>query len=73
MMDPRILQQMMGNAQQMQALQQQFAAFQQRFQGGPQANNYQGMVQGMMNNGVMSQNDFEKCRQMANMLTGKNY
>lgn len=30
-------------------------------------------VQGMMNNGTMSQQQFEQCRQMANMLTGKNY
>lgn len=30
-------------------------------------------VQGMMRSGEMSQSDFERCRQMANMMTGKNY
>lgn len=74
MMDPQVFQQMMGNAQQMQAFQQQFSQFAQQFQG-PQSGqtNFQGMVQGMMNNGTMSQQQFEQCRQMANMLTGKNY
>ena len=73
MMDPQMLQQIMANQQQMQSFQQQFQMFQQQFQGSPQQNNYQSMVQGMMNNGTMSQQQFEQCRQMANMLTGKNY
>lgn len=73
MINPQALQQIMANAQQMQSFQQQFGQFAQQFQGGQQQNNFQGMVQGMMNNGTMTQEQFEQCRQMANMLTGKNY
>lgn len=72
MMDQQVLQQIMANAQQMQAFQQQFNQFAQQFQGGQQMSPY-GMVQGMMNSGEMSQQDFERCRKMANMMTGKNY
>lgn len=72
MMDPQALQQIMANAQQVQALQQQFSQFAQQFQGNQRFNPYD-RVQGMMRSGEMSQSDFERCRQMANMMTGKNY
>ena len=72
MMDPQALQQIMANAQQVQALQQQFSQFAQQFQGNQSFNPYD-RVQGMMRSGEMSQFDFERCRQMANMMTGKNY
>lgn len=65
--------QMMSNAQQMQNLQQQFQAFQQQFAQGPQMVNSQAQVQQMLSNGTMTQQDFEQCRRMANMLTGMNY
>lgn len=72
MMDMQTMQQIMANAQQMQAFQQQFTQFAGQFQGGGQMNPYN-IVQNKMSTGEMSQQDFERCRQMANMMTGKNY
>lgn len=72
MIDPMALQQIMGNAQQFQMFQQQFGQFAQQFQGGNQMNGQQ-QVQQMLANGQMSQADFERCRQMANMMMGVNY
>ena len=55
----------------------QFNSFAQTFpqqmqQMGMAAQNPQQAVQMMMNNGRMSQQDFERFRQMANMMTGRN-
>lgn len=72
MINPMAFQQIMANQQQMQAFQQQFQQFSQQFQN-PQNQNYQQQVQQMLGNGQMSQQDFEQCRQMANMLMGVNY
>ena len=74
-MNPEQFQRIMNNAQQMQQFRQQFAQYGQQFQGmSPQ----QGMpgpstIQNMMNSGAMSQQDFERCRQMANQIMGTNY
>lgn len=55
----------------------QLNAFAQNFpqqlqQMGITAQNPQQVIQMMMNNGRMTQQDFEKFRQMANMMTGRN-
>lgn len=73
MINPMAFQQIMANAQQFQQFQQQFGQFQQQFQGGPQMMNGQQQVQQMLANGQMSQDDFERCRQMANQMMGVNY
>lgn len=51
--------------------QQQFTNFIQNFQQNSNISPQQ-VVQNMLNNGQMSQEQFNQCRQMANMLTGKN-
>lgn len=75
MIDQTTFQQMMNNQQQMQLFQQQFQAFQQQFQGGFQnmPQDPQQAVMQNLQNGKMSQADFDRCRMMANQLTGKNY
>lgn len=71
MIDPRVFQQMISNQQQLQAFQQQFQAFQQQFQGGPNTINAQQMVMQNLQNGTMSQDDFNRCSMMANQLMGQ--
>ena len=74
MISQETFQQIMANQQRMQAFQQQFNQFAQQFQGGPQQMfNSEQQVRQMIANGEMNQADFERCRQMANMMTGMNY
>lgn len=75
MMNPDQLRQIMANAQQMQNLQQQFQQYSGQFQGMANGGGMPGpgTVQQMMNNGTMSQQEFEQCRQMANWIMGRNY
>lgn len=72
MIDPRMFQQMMNNAQQMQQFQQQFGLFQQQFQGGQNVMNPQAIVQQKLNSGEMTQAQYEQLRQMANQIMGTN-
>lgn len=73
MIDPMAMQQIMANAQRFQQFQQQFGQFAQQFQGGGQPFDGRGQVMQMLQNGQMSQADFEQCRQWANQMTGTNY
>lgn len=56
-----------------QNFQQQFNSFAQNFQQQNQGVNPQQLVQGMLNNGQMSQQQFNQCRMMANQITGMNF
>lgn len=56
-----------------QIFQQQFNSFAQTFQQQNQGVNPQQLVQGMLNNGQMSQQQFNQCRMMANQITGMNF
>lgn len=58
---------------QFQNFQQQFNNFAQTFQQQNQGINPQLVVQNMLNNGQMSQQQFNACRVMANQITGMNF
>lgn len=58
---------------QFQNFQQQFNNFAQTFQQQNQGINPQFVVQNMLNNGQMSQQQFNACRVMANQITGMNF
>lgn len=58
---------------QFQNFQQQFNNFAQTFQQQNQGVNPQFVVQNMLNNGQMSQQQFNACRVMANQITGMNF
>jgi hypothetical protein len=73
MINQEAFNQIMANQQRMQAFQQQFNQFAQAFQGGPQMMSEEQRVRQMLASGEMSQADFERCRQMANMMTGMHY
>lgn len=53
--------------------QQQIQAFQQQMGQSMNQMNPMQLVQDKMANGQMSQEDFQRCRQMANMIMGVNY
>lgn len=53
--------------------QQQIQAFQQQMAQSMSQMNPMQQVQDKMANGQMSQEDFQRCRQMANMIMGVNY
>ena len=73
MIDPMAMQQIMANQQRFQQFQQQFVQFQQQFQGNGGGFNGQQQVQQMLQNGQMTQEQFEQCRRWANQMTGMNY
>ena len=67
MLNPAMMQQIMGNAQQFQQFQAQFQAFAQQFQGGQQMSP-QAIIQQKLNSGEMTQAQFEQLRQSANQM-----
>lgn len=64
------LQMLMGNRQ---YLNQQLAQFQQQAAQQLQQNSPQNIVQQQLASGAMSQEDFQRCRMLANQIMGVNY
>lgn len=64
------LQMLMGNRQ---YLNQQLAQFQQQAAQQLQQNSPQNIVQQQLASGTMSQEDFQRCRMLANQIMGVNY
>lgn len=70
MITPEQFQMMLNNRQ---YLNQQLAQFQQQAARQLQQNSPQNIIQQKLSSGAMSQEDFQRCRMLANQIMGVNY
>ncbi len=70
MITPEQFQMMLNNRQ---YLNQQLAQFQQQAAQQLQQNSPQNIIQQKLSSGAMSQEDFQRCRMLANQIMGVNY